>query len=116
MDEINDPGSYRRAELKEMAAKLKELAAKPTFREKVTEMANLYEKKNKDYGDSFHETCKEYGLYAATMRLHDKLSRAKQLLKNGEQEIKTESVVDTLTDLACYAIMLCLEVEKGGKQ
>jgi hypothetical protein len=81
------------------------------FREIVTEMADLYERKNKDYGDSFGQTFKEYGAYASTMRLGDKLSRAKQLLKSGEAEVKTESVIDTLTDLACYAIMLRIELE-----
>jgi hypothetical protein len=88
------------------------------FRDIVTGMADLYAKKNKDYGDSFGQSFKEYGAYASTQRLHDKLNRIKQLLKSGDTAVKTESVIDTLTDLACYAIMLRIEIESvksGGE-
>jgi hypothetical protein len=85
------------------------------FRDIVTGMADLYAKKNKDYGDSFGQSFKEYGAYASTQRLHDKLNRIKQLLKSGDTAVKTESVIDTLTDLACYAIMLRIEIEQQTK-
>jgi hypothetical protein len=85
------------------------------FRDIVTGMADLYAKKNKDYGDSFGQSFKEYGAYASTQRLHDKLNRIKQLLKSGDAAVKTESVIDTLTDLACYAIMLRIEIEQQNK-
>lgn len=86
------------------------------FRKIVDEMADLYAAKNSDYDDSFGKSFEEYGAYASTQRLNDKLNRVKQLLKTNDAKVKTESVVDTLTDLACYSIMLRIEIEKhNGK-
>lgn len=39
----------------------------------------LYERKNHDYGDSFHQTFVEEGLAMARIRLGDKFSRFKTL-------------------------------------
>ena len=73
----------------------------------------IYEKKNHDYGDSFHATFEEEGLAMARIRLTDKLNRFKQLSKNGVgQEVMDESMVDTLMDLANYALMTVLEIEE----
>lgn len=72
----------------------------------------LYAKKNHDYGDSFHEMFLEEGWASARIRLTDKLKRFKQLTKNPDsQQIKDESVRDTLIDLANYALMSVLELD-----
>lgn len=78
------------------------------------ELNSLYELKNKKYGDSFSKTYKEYGPAMLCIRLEDKLSRAKQLLLNGEDGTNDESIIDTLKDLANYSIMGIIELE-GGK-
>lgn len=39
------------------------------------EINNLYERKNHDYGDSFHQTFVEEGMAMARIRLGDKFSR-----------------------------------------
>ncbi|WP_129596014.1 nucleotide modification associated domain-containing protein [Anaerophilus nitritogenes] len=75
------------------------------------EMYELYERKNKDYGDSFGKTFKEYGLVMAAIRIEDKLQRFKKLIKS-EAEVKDESIRDTLIDLANYSAMTIIELDK----
>ncbi len=77
------------------------------------EMHALYLKKNHDYGDSFHKTFQEEGMAMPRIRLGDKLERFKTLSRKGEQQVKTESLRDTLMDLANYAIMTILELEES---
>lgn len=81
------------------------------FRRIIESMADLYEKKNKDYGDSFGRSIKRHGAVAGLVRMSDKFNRLENLMLNGECEIKDESIKDTLMDLANYAIMLYMEVE-----
>lgn len=79
---------------------------------KITEeMASLYERKNKDYGDAFSNEVKDSGWGYATGLLGNKVRRVRNLLLHTEQhpEVK-ESVEDTLLDLANYAIMTLMEV------
>ena len=66
----------------------------------------LHARKNNDYGNAAHESYKEFGLISYVIRLNDKMKRLKSLTKPGaEQEVKSESIEDTLMDLAAYAIM-----------
>lgn len=80
------------------------------------ELNKLYERKNHDYGDSFHQTFVEEGLAMTRIRLGDKFSRFKTLSRlsssdSGQQQVTDESIRDTLMDLANYAIMTILEME-----
>lgn len=76
------------------------------------ELHNLYDKKNHDYGDSFHLSYLEEGMAMPRIRLGDKLNRFKTLTKSGHSgEVKDESIRDTLLDLANYAIMTIMELE-----
>ena len=75
----------------------------------------IYERKNHDYGDSFHETFIEEGMAMARIRLSDKLNRFKALSRNGNQQVADESLRDTLLDLANYAIMTVMEMEEAAK-
>lgn len=84
------------------------------FKEIVAEMATLYENKNKDYGDSFGKSIKEHGYVAGIVRMEDKFNRLKNLLLSFE-EPNFESISDTLTDLANYAIMMRMEIEDEDK-
>lgn len=84
------------------------------------ELNKLYEKKNHDYGDSFHQTFVEEGLAMTRIRLGDKFSRFKTLsrLTNSDsvrQQVTDESIRDTLMDLANYAIMTILEMDGEGR-
>ena len=66
----------------------------------------LHARKNKDYGNAADASYREFGLVSYVIRLNDKMNRLKSLTKPGvEQEVKGESIEDTLMDLAAYAIM-----------
>lgn len=71
-------------------------------------LTELYRKKNHDYGDSFGRGYREYGMVMPVIRLEDKLSRLKALLK-GEAQVD-ERIEDTLMDLANYAVMTLIEL------
>lgn len=75
------------------------------------ELTALYERKNHDYGDSFHQLYEEYGIAAVGIRLSDKLNRFKQLSAGKAQKVHDESIKDTLIDLANYSIMALMEME-----
>ena len=73
---------------------------------------DIYARKNADYGDSFGIGYGEYGMMMPVIRLEDKLSRIKQLVKSHDSpQVKEESIDDTLMDLANYAIMTLIERE-----
>lgn len=76
------------------------------------EMNELYERKNHDYGDSFHRSFEEEGMAMVRIRLSDKLNRFKTLTKGNEQLVDDESIRDTLLDLANYAVMAISEIDR----
>lgn len=76
------------------------------------ELNELYEKKNHDYGDSFHLSYMEEGMAMPRIRMSDKLNRFKTLSRAENQEVKDESIRDTLIDLANYAIMTVVEIDR----
>lgn len=69
------------------------------------EVAELVEKKNRDYGNSFDKTLEEYGDTAYFLRIEDKLSRLKSLSKKDAPEIN-ESIEDTLKDIIGYTLLM----------
>lgn len=73
------------------------------------ELNEIYERKNKDYGDSFGRSFIEYEMTMPCIRLEDKLQRVKNLVRNGNAAVNDESIDDTLLDLANYAIMTLIE-------
>ena len=78
------------------------------------ELNKIYEIKNKRYNDSFNKSFNEYGLIMSCIRLDDKLSRFKALSKDKTlDDQKDESIKDTLKDLANYAIMTLIELERN---
>lgn len=74
-------------------------------------MAKTYAAKNHDYGNSFEESLDEFGLVASVVRLGDKMNRIKSLTKK-EAQVKDESIKDTLLDMANYAIMTVMWMDK----
>ena len=78
------------------------------------ELHALYARKNHDYGDTFHEQFLEEGYPMLRIRLWDKFSRVKILTKVGEHNaaVKEESLRDTLMDLANYALMAVIELDR----
>lgn len=77
------------------------------------ELNELFDRKNKDYGDSFHITFKEEGFAMSRIRLTDKLERFKKLTRSdGPPQVTDESIRDTLLDLANYSIMSVMELDR----
>ena len=68
------------------------------------EVAELVEKKNRDYGNSFDKTVNEYGDTAYFLRVEDKISRLKSLV-NRDAEVD-ESIEDTLKDIIGYTLLM----------
>lgn len=82
------------------------------------ELNDLYAKKNRDYGNSFHDTYLEEGLAMSRIRLSDKLARFKKLshLCDYEGAVEDESIRDTLIDLANYALMTVMELDLNAQK
>ena len=83
------------------------------FHEIVNSMANLYAKKNENYGDSFGQLYKDLGPISGLVPLHNKLDRLTNLIKGDHNNL--ESIEDSLKDLACYAVMNLIELEDSRK-
>jgi hypothetical protein len=74
---------------------------------------DIREAKNADYGDSFGEGMREFGLISSVVRMSDKMERLKSLCKK-QSLVQKETILDTLFDLANYAIMTIHESESGA--
>lgn len=85
------------------------------FKNITTEMAELYEKKNHDYGDAFGQTFAELGIISAVTRISDKTNRLKSLATKA-QRVDDERIEDTLMDLANYAVMTLIELKSEVHQ
>ena len=69
-------------------------------------MEDTHARKNSDYGDAAYKGYKKYGAYYFLSILHNKLSRLETLtVDNKTQQVKDESIDDTLLDMANYAVM-----------
>lgn len=107
--------------LKNIIARLKILGIRPTLPDNVEQfmsitqdMSKTYAAKNHDYGNSFEQSLDEFGLVASVVRIGDKMNRIKSLIKK-EAQVKDESVKDTLLDMANYAIMTVMWMNKNQK-
>lgn len=78
------------------------------------QLHETYKKKNADYGDSFTKLYEKLGMTAAQTFLEIKWNRFQTLLEK-DPEVVTESIDDTLLDLANYCILTLVERKKGGK-
>lgn len=79
------------------------------------DLHKLYTAKNARYKDSFSDSFKDYGVVVSAIREQDKVSRLKYLVTNAQDSGGDESIVDTLKDIANYAIMTLMELEAEGK-
>lgn len=83
------------------------------FRRISQELADLYSRKNEDYGDSFGRSVEKYGFISALTRISDKFNRLESLILAHENaKVSDESLDDTLKDLAAYCIMTLVAREQ----
>lgn len=72
----------------------------------IRRMDDTHARKNSDYGDAAYQGYKELGDAYYIVQLHNKLSRLKSLtIQNRKQQVRDESIDDTLMDMANYAVM-----------
>lgn len=81
-----------------------------TFEDITIELRTLYDAKNRDYGDSFGQSFEKWGLPMSCIRLGDKLNRLESFAQKKDMQVSDESIVDTLMDMANYAIMTLVEL------
>ena len=84
------------------------------IKELADHLVDTYCRKNKDYGDSFGISVNKYGIIAALTRMSDKWNRLENLILTLDQRrnVEDESVLDTLLDMATYALMTYIEIEE----
>jgi hypothetical protein len=71
------------------------------------EALKLFEKKNKDYGDSFAT----FGPVGVIVRMGDKIQRLLSVSQNGVALVNNESLRDTLIDLHNYSAMAVMTLD-----
>lgn len=83
------------------------------FEDITKKMLSIFRKKNHDYGNSFEQSLNEEGLAASRIRMGDKWNRYKTLSRpRMDAQVDDESIRDTLIDLANYAIMTVIWLDK----
>lgn len=80
------------------------------FRQISGQIADLYEKKNADYGDSFGETFGKLGIISPIYQITENFNLLCRLYTN-ERKVQDGSLEGTLRELAYYSIMMLIELE-----
>lgn len=81
------------------------------FKQLASSIAELYARKNADYGDSFSKSVEKYGIIAALTRMSDKWNRLENLILNKREGlVGDERIEDTLLDLASYCLMTVISL------
>ena len=76
----------------------------------ISDLAETYEAKNADYGDSVGDTYKKFGDVSFLTRITDKYNRILSLADKGEcGAVRDESMDDTILDMANYCILWLVE-------
>lgn len=80
------------------------------FQQITSELLETYKAKNADYGDSFAKLFEEYRMTYSIIHLQEKINRIKSLQQKGN-DVKGETYLDSLKDLANYAILTLVELD-----
>ena len=78
----------------------------------LAEMADTFSKKNSDYGNAFEEILDDFGASYAVGRLKEKHKRLTKLITSNKREVEDESIEDTLLDMANYAVLTIMWLQK----
>lgn len=82
--------------------------------EVLDELHEIFVAKNSDYGNSATHTFNAYGVLAYLVRMEDKMARLRSLVSKADdaRRVRSESVEDTLMDLANYCVMAVMDLRK----
>ena len=78
------------------------------FKNVQKEGLELFERKNKDYGNAFAD----YGPVGVLVRMGDKIRRLQSISNSGIQLVNDESLRDTLIDLHNYSAMALMLLDE----
>ncbi|MEG0239465.1 MAG: nucleotide modification associated domain-containing protein [Anaerorhabdus sp.] len=83
-----------------------------TYNDLLNRMQETYIAKDADYGNSVDKSLDEFGLIAQVVRMGDKMNRFKKLAgSSNAPQVQDETMVDTLLDLANYAVLTAMWIE-----
>jgi hypothetical protein len=80
-------------------------------KEIIMDMNKQYFDKNEAYGDAYSKTLRDIGLIHALGMLKHKIYRFEALIQGAKNNVKDESIVDTLRDMANYSVLTMIEIE-----
>lgn len=86
-------------------------SADASFRRKTLEMISVFKKKNADYGNSYAHCVDTWGAAGIMIPIENKVSRLSSLLRTNENKVG-ESTIDSMRDLANYAVLGWISLEK----
>lgn len=89
---------------------LKTIIKEELFKKITNDFFETYKRKNNDYGDSFAKLFKKSGMRYSLDHFQEKINRI-EALQSKENKVKGESYVDSLKDLAVYAILTLIELK-----
>lgn len=84
-------------------------------KEVCDKLNEIYQQKNKAYGNSFGDTYKDLGIISAVTRISDKFNRLKTLARHQDIDCNDESIADTILDMANYCVMTYMELENDRR-
>ena len=96
----------------------------PRFHALLEEAAELHACKSKDYGAGPNDplgnlrAAERLGIspfMGVLVRMQDKMARIEALVKNGSPAVVSESMTDTLRDLAAYSYLAIILWEEGQR-
>jgi len=107
-------------ELMDRLTKLKELGGHSRFYELLLSIAELHAKKNHDYAGKEHplsnlKRSEEFGVpgwKGTLVRMSDKWDRITHLALDNNPMVKSESILDTLMDMAVYSLLAIILFEE----
>lgn len=84
------------------------------FKNICDDMLRVYKAKNQDYGNSFSVLFDKYGMTYPIIHMQEKLNRI-EALQSKPNAVSGETYVDSLKDLANYAILTLIELQDKNK-
>jgi hypothetical protein len=99
------------------------MAGHPRFKEILGQLQKLHDAKNADYAGDGNplgnlQMCEQGGIPAwkgVIVRLTDKMARLLSFSRKEQFQVKDESVIDTLQDMAVYSILGIILYEEANK-